>query len=99
MIYKEAKEFLGASDERIPLSHSQKMNKAKYEREEAINPIKTMAITDLMNPINITHLSYASKGGRLVKFAKDFAKNGVFNATTDGLVSGGGDNYKLRDSL
>jgi len=75
------------------------MNKAKYEREEAINPIKTMAITDLMNPINITHLSYVSKGGRLVKFAKDFAKMGYLMQQQMAWLVGGGDNYKLRDSF
>jgi len=97
--YREVKEFLGAKDERMPLSHSQKMDKAKYEREEAINPLKTAIMTDAMNPLNLTPLSYASKGGKLIRFAKDFSKNGVFNATTDALVRGGTEDYKFTDSL
>jgi len=82
----------------IELSHSQKMDKAKWEREKVINPIKTMLMDEGLDPINHLGLAF-SKGSRLARLGKDYLSGNILGTSTDALKHGGDDKYKLSDSL
>jgi|GEM_PF-1191987 len=91
--------YLDDKEYKPQYSNDELLEIEKVNREKAINPIKTMAMDVLLDPANAIPLGWVMKGGRLVRATKDFAKGGVYTATTDALKHGSDENYEFKDSL
>lgn len=79
-------------------SYSQKMDELKQDREEKINPISTMATEVITDPLTYTPLSFASKGTRTVRAAKDFVKGGTLSSGLYTAKEYADDDFKAKDA-
>lgn len=79
-------------------TYSQRLDDAKQKREEAINPISTIATEVALDPLTYTPLNFASKGTKAVRMAKDFGKGAGLSAGLYTAKEYGDDNYKATDS-
>jgi hypothetical protein len=79
-------------------SYSQKMDELKQDREEKINPISTMATEVITDPLTYTPLSFASKGTRAVRAAKDFVKGGTLSSGLYTAKEYADDDFKAKDA-
>lgn len=79
-------------------SYSDKLDEAKQKREEIINPVSTIATEVALDPLTYTPLSFASKGTKAVRMAKDFGKGAGLSAGLYTAKEYGDDNYKASDS-
>ena len=79
-------------------SYSQKLDEAKQNREEVINPVSTIASEVALDPLTYTPLNFASKGTKAVRMAKDFGKGAGLSAGLYTAKEYGDDNYKASDS-
>lgn len=80
-------------------TYSTNLDDIKQKREEVINPISTIASEVALDPLTYTPLSFATKGTKTVRMAKDFGKGGALSAGLYTAKEYGDDNYKPTDSL
>lgn len=93
-----ASSFSKAFGGNLDKSYSDKLDEAKQKREEIINPVSTIATEVALDPLTYTPLSFASKGTKAVRMAKDFGKGAGLSAGLYTAKEYGDDNYKASDS-
>lgn len=93
-----ASSFSKAFGGNLEKSYSDKLDEAKQKREEVINPISTIATEVALDPLTYTPLSFASKGTKAVRMAKDFGKGAGLSAGLYTAKEYGDDNYNATDS-
>jgi hypothetical protein len=79
-------------------TYSQKLDDAKQKREDAINPIGTIAAEVALDPLTYTPLNFASKGTAAVRAGKDFAKGAGLSAGLYTAKEYGDENFKPEDA-
>lgn len=80
-------------------SHSERMDELEMKREKEINPVSTIVSEVALDPLTLTPLSFASKGTKAVRMAKDFGKGAALSSGLYTSKEYGDEKYKPEDSL